>query len=141
MDWCCRGLGPVEPIDIDAIASAVQYGQDPLDIDIRADVHLQRIGSDVLYSCWNEDLMYALGGLTLQNHVAEALHRRPEDVPLPDLGVLAIIMAEGGFSVRGIETELFPTFVDIGIAPPDLEAVEASSSVIYDRVTGGWHTD
>jgi hypothetical protein len=77
----------------------------------------------------------------LRHHAADALRRRPRDIAAPELDVTAALLGRDGLSLRGLETQVYPGFLDIGIAGVSREASPASQSVIYDRVTGAWHTE
>jgi len=136
--WTCRVNGPVESRDEHAIRAAIARGDDPLDFEVRGDAFLMQDGS---YSVLDVDLAYQLAAAVLRAHAALAIQRRPEHIPLPGLGLVDAIVGPGGLALRGIETQVFPGFLDIGVSDADLESTPASRSVIFDRITGGWHTD
>jgi hypothetical protein len=83
----------------------------------------------------------AIAATLLRQHAAAALQRRAADIASPDRDVVAALLDRDGMSLRGLETERFPGFLDIGIAGVAREANPATRSVIYDRVTRTWHTD
>jgi hypothetical protein len=77
----------------------------------------------------------------LQFHAADAVGRRVSDVSQPELDVVAALLGPSGLALRGLETDVFPSFLDIGVSDADHEAAPAMRSVLLDRVTGAWHTD
>ena len=64
-----------------------------------------------------------------------------ESVNEPDLGVMdSLLHKTGTISIKPIDTEVFASFIDVGIStacPTD----PADSSVIYDIHSDSWHCD
>jgi hypothetical protein len=139
--WSCRIQGPVEPRDRAAIRSAIARGDDPLEFEIRGDVFLSDDDHGISFSSRREDIVLELAGSLLRLHAAEALRRAPECLAVPGAGVVAAVMGRSGLALRGLETEMFPGFLDIGVSDADHEAATATRSLILDHVTGAWHTD
>jgi hypothetical protein len=139
--WMCRVNGPIELRDGRAICAAVARGDDPLDFEIRADLHLAARPQGIRFSTTSDAAILNMAGTVLRHHAADALRRRPCDVVAPEPDVTAALIGRDGLSLRGIETQVFPGFLDIGIAGVANEASPANRSVIYDRVTGAWHTE
>ncbi len=139
--WICRVHGPIEPRDGRAICAAVARGDDPLDFEIRADLHLVTHLDGIKFSTTDDNAVLAIAATLLRHHAADALRRRPRDIAAPELDVTAALLGRDGLSLRGLETQVYPGFLDIGIAGVSREASPASQSVIYDRVTGAWHTE
>lgn len=139
--WMCRVNGPIEPRDGRAICAAVTQGEAPLDFEIRADLFLSVQPKGIMFSTSDNAAVLAMGAALLRRHAAAALQRRPADIASPEQDVVAALLDRDGMSMRGLETERFPGFLDIGIAGVANEASPATRSVIYDRVTGAWHTE
>ncbi len=139
--WLVRIDGPVESRDGRSIRAAVARGDNPLDHELRADLHLSAETEGIAFSTTDEDLMLEIGATLLQQHAADAMRRRLVDVPRPEVGAVSAVIGDNGLAVRGVETQVFPGFLDIGVSEPDLEATPALRSLVLDRVTGGWHTD
>ena len=139
--WSCRIQGPVEHRDRAAIRSAIVRGDDPLVFEIRGDVFLAEDVHGISFSSDRDDVVLTLAGALLRSHAAEALRRPTESLPMPGHGVVAAVMDKTGLALRGLETEVFPGILDIGISNADREGAVASRTVILDRVTGSWHTD
>ncbi|MDP6987008.1 MAG: hypothetical protein QGG74_03080 [Phycisphaerales bacterium] len=139
--WICRVQGPIEPRDGRAICAAVARGDDPLDFEIRADLHLNANPDCITFKTTNERAVGDMAATMLRHHAADALRRRPHDIAAPEPDVVAALLGRDGLSLRGLETHVFPGFLDIGIAGVCQEASPANRSVIYDRVTGAWHTE
>lgn len=139
--WICRVQGPIEPRDGRAICAAVARGDDPLDFEIRADLHLEMDLDGISFNTSDEGAVLVMAGTLLRHHAAEALRRRPTDIAAPEPDVVAALLGRDGLSLRGLETQVFPGFLDIGVASVAQEASPANRSVIYDRITGAWHTE
>ncbi|MCH2139516.1 MAG: hypothetical protein MK100_00605 [Phycisphaerales bacterium] len=138
--WACRVIGPVEPGDRLAIGTAIERQDDPLDFELRADLLLRSQSGSVRYICRSHETLLDIAGLLLQQHAAQALSSAVANVPLPEAGVVDAVLGDKGLSLRSIETDVFPSFLDIGIADAVQEAAPATRSVIFDRVTSAWHT-
>ena len=139
--WACRINGPIEPRDRQAICAAVARGDDPLDFEIRADLWLKVQPSGVTFSTTDDQAVGAIAATLLRHHVADALRQPASSIPPPDEDVTAALLDREGLSLRGLETQIFPGFLDVGIAGVASESNPATRSVIYDRITGAWHTD
>jgi hypothetical protein len=139
--WLVRIDGPIESRDGRSIRAAVARGDDPLDHELRADLSVAAAPGGIAFSARDEDLVLEMAATLLQQHAADAMRRRLVDVPRPELGAVAAIIGPNGLAVRGVETQVYPGFLDIGVSEPDLEATPAMRSLVLDRVTGGWHTD
>jgi hypothetical protein len=139
--WMCRVNGPIEPRDGRAICAAVTRGQTPMDFEIRADLFLSERPQGIMFTTSDNGAVLAIAATLLRQHAAAALQRRAADIASPDRDVVAALLDRDGMSLRGLETERFPGFLDIGIAGVAREANPATRSVIYDRVTRTWHTD
>jgi hypothetical protein len=133
-------IGPVEPGDRLAIGTAIERQDDPLDFELRADLILRSQSGGVRYICRSHETLLDIAALLLQQHAAQALSSAVANVPLPESGVVDAVLGDKGLSLRSIETDVFPSFLDIGIADAVQEAAPATRSVIFDRVTSAWHT-
>lgn len=139
--WLIRIDGPVEDRDVQAIQTAAMRGDDLLAFEIRADVAMYFQRHAIRISTRQSDTRAALASAVLRRHAADVLGRPPTLVPAPEVDVAGMLLREGGMLLRGVETQCWPGFVDIGIADPCHEGSPAVRSAILDRVTGRWHTD
>ena len=139
--WLVRVAGPVETRDASALQAAARRKDELLAFEIRADVALQLEQHAVRISTRRADVHAALAGAVLRCHAADVLGRPATLVPAPDADVAGLLLREGGLLLRGVETQCWPGFLDIGIADPSHEGAPAVRSVILDRVTGRWYTD
>ncbi|MEE2719102.1 MAG: hypothetical protein VX727_04890 [Planctomycetota bacterium] len=91
----------------------------------------------------SRDALLLVAGHVLRNHVRSRLdHRRP-GLECPEVDFMHHLLARTGtFSIRRIETEVYSTWVDIGVSTrPDGSAKPADLSLIYDLVSNTWHTE
>jgi len=80
-------------------------------------------------------------GETLRHYLAAVAGLPLEHVGPPDVGLLVpLFEPRGGLTVRPIETDVYSTAVDVGVAtsPPETPR-PADSSLIYDLHAGTWH--
>ena len=84
-----------------------------------------------------------VGGRVLRNHVRSRLGHRRYGLECPEADFMHHLLARTGtFSIRRIETEVYSTWVDIGVSTcPDGSAKPADLSLIYDLVSNTWHTE
>ena len=139
--WLVGIDGPVECRDIEAFAHAFQLGQNLLECDIRSQIAITQEAHHVHVSTRDTSISAAITAAFLQRHAADALGCPIQFVRAPEPDVAALLLRQGGLLLRTVETECWPSFLDIGIANPSHEASPATRSVIFDRITGMWHTD
>jgi len=139
--WACRVTGPVEPRDSQAVTVAVERLDDPLDFELRADLYLHGCGTTLRYTCNGRTPLLSLAAVLLRRHATAALGQAAMHVPAPEPGVVDALFSDHGLALRSLETEVYPGFVDIGVADAVQESPPSTRSVIFDRVTNTWHTD
>lgn len=134
--------GPVEPADAAAIGRSLEAGYGALEGDLRAiaSARVQNDRTTVIETREAEDAVRFFGA-TLRRYVAAVMKRAVEDVALPDEGLLLKVLERTGHvTIRPLETEMYATFIDIGMSTAcDVEAGPADTSLIYDRVSNTWH--
>ena len=70
---------------------------------------------------------------------ASSILGRP--VSLPDIGLVDVLLDRSPFlSIKPIETEVFSSFVDVGIST-SRQSGPANLSVVYDIHSDSWHGD
>ena len=139
--WLVRIDGPVESRDGRAIRAAIMRGDDPLAFELRADLYLAATRTGVSFSTNDDNIVLEIAATLLQHHAAAAVQRAVADVHKPELDTVAALLGPSGLALRGLETDVFPSFLDIGVSDAEHEAPPAIRSVVLDRVTGAWHTD
>ena len=139
--WLVRVDGPVEARDGRDIRAAITRGDDPLAFELRADLYLAATRSGVSFSTNDDRIVLEIAATLLQHHAAAAVQRAVTDVTKPEFDVVAALLGASGLALRGLETDVFPGFLDIGVSDAEHEAPPAMRCVVLDRVTGAWHTD
>ncbi|HBZ96620.1 MAG TPA: hypothetical protein DEO57_02105 [Phycisphaerales bacterium] len=91
----------------------------------------------------SRDDLLRVGGNVLRNHVRSRLDARQCGVTAPETDFMHHLLARSGaFAIRPIETEVYSTWVDVGISTsPDAAEQPADLSLIYDLVSNTWHAD
>jgi len=135
--WVACVYGPVELGDAKAIVHEVEHSEFPLNADVR----MQSIVSSKDGECISAHVRQYGDALTLAatafSQYASAL--LDEFVSPPDLGLIDSLLEKSGLlSIRPIETEVFSTFVDIGISTGGVSE-PADSMIIYDILSDTWH--
>ena len=142
--WAVQIDGPVEVEDAEAIQGAWERGESMLDAEIRANASLEvdAHGTLVLRARKQEVVLHAVGEV-LRAHVARQRGLDSGDITLPEPGLVhALLDISGSIGLRPIETETYPTWVDVGISTcPEGSLKSANTSVIYDAVGNSWHGD
>lgn len=139
--WLVRVDGPVEARDGRDIQAAITRGDDPLAFELRADLYLAATRTGVSFSTTDDRIVLEIAAILLQHHAAAAVQRAVTDVTKPEYDIVAALIGESGLALRGLETDVFPGFLDIGVSDAEREAPPAVRCVVLDRVTGAWHTD
>lgn len=137
-----RIAGPVEVRDVAALANAAERGDSLLDFECRAVVSVHLRGDRVLeMDVRDEEIAYALVAEHFRHYLAALCNRPVGHYALPEAALIASLLADDqGITVRPIESDIFSTFVDIGICTTaDDPQGPAERSLIYDRVSHTWH--
>ncbi len=138
-DWVACINGPVEVADADAILKEVNSAELPLVADCRM--------QSVITSTENEGVSahlreYDEALLLIANALAQYVGSiMKKSVSIPDLGLVDALLEQSDLlSIKPIETEVYSTFIDIGISTSD-GSVPASMAAIYDIYSDSWHCD
>ncbi len=134
--------GPIEPADARALRRSTRAGRSPLSTEVRAVLAATAIGERALRIETREPrVAAAFLGEALRGYVASILHRWPSEIGRPDPGLVLTVLERTGYvSVRAIETEVYPTSIDVGLGThADGAARPAQTSLIYDVCSATWH--
>ena len=135
-NWVACVDGPIEMGDANAIIASISSSNSPLSIECRmhsmiASTDLGGISAHVR----EQDDALALVAEAFKQYASNLLNY---NVTTPDLGLMATLFERGDvISVRPIETEVFSTFLDIGISSSPESAAE--HGLIYDVHSDSWH--
>ena len=79
----------------------------------------------------------------MRGHLSQIMSCSPMDLPLPDPGLIDHLMsATGRLSIHPMETDVYPEFIDLGLALPETEVIgPATTSVVFDRCSRTWHAE
>jgi hypothetical protein len=144
MNGLCAVLvdGPLDAGDAAAIGGAVRRGASPLPADLRAVAALRVTGDRTVHV----DLRTPAQAVpfvaeNLRLYLAALSRRRWDDIALPEDRLVEELLARtGSLSVRPIETEVYSTFVDVGVGTGrGGEPTPADAALIYDVPGNGWH--
>ncbi len=142
--WVVQIDGPVEVEDAQAIQRAWECGDSLLNAEIRANASLEVDANDTLVlRARDEEVVLQAAGEVLRAHVATQRGQSATDIAPPEPGLVhGLLDASGSIALRAIETETYPTWVDVGISTcPNGTIKSADTSVIYDAVGNTWHGD
>lgn len=136
--------GPIEASDARWIARGLESGVSPLATEVRTQRAI--VASDQLtlsvHARRERDVMPFVAE-NLRHYLAAVSGIGLERVPAPDAGLLVPLFEQSGeIAVRPIETDVYSTAVDVGIATSPLESPRpADASLIYDLHATTWHGD
>ena len=135
--WVACVHGPVELGDAKAIVHDVEHSSSPLCADFRMQsIVTTKDGESVLAHVRNYDDALTLVAAAISQY-ANALIG--EFVSPPDLGLVDSLLERSGIiSIRPIETEIFSSFIDVGISTSG-PSEPADSMMIYDIHSDSWH--
>ena len=135
--WVACVHGPVELGDAKAIVHDVEHSSSPLCADFRMQsIVTTKDGESVLAHVRNYDDALTLVAAAISQY-ANALIG--EFVSPPDLGLVDSLLERSGIiSIRTIETEIFSSFIDVGISTSG-PSEPADSMMIYDIHSDSWH--
>ena len=138
-DWVACINGPVEVADADAILKEVNNAEIPLVADLRMQTVItttEHEGVSAHVRDYDEALLLVANALA--QYVGSIMKT---NVSIPDLGLIdALLERSDLLSIKPIETEVYSTFIDIGISTSD-GSVPASMAAIYDIYSDSWHCD
>ncbi|MDP7008463.1 MAG: hypothetical protein QGI78_02725 [Phycisphaerales bacterium] len=135
-NWVACVDGPVEVGDANAIISSISSSNSPLSVECRMHAHIaSEEQGGITAHVRIEDDAYALVAEAMRQYVSNLLNCHASS---PDLGLIATVFERGTvLSIRPIETEVYATFLDIGICTSEEGAAELS--LIYDIHANSWH--
>jgi hypothetical protein len=139
-----RLTGMVDVRDAAAIDAAVAKGDSALDADLRAIASMDvRRDSVIELHVRDEEHAYRLVAENFRQYLAALLNRSAGAIEPPQPWQIERLMSETSeLTVRPIESEVFSTFVDIGISTlPNGTPGPAARSLIYDLPSGTWHDE
>ena len=135
--WVACVQGPVELGDAKAIVHEVEHSNSPLCADFRMQsIVTTNDGENVKAHVRHYDDALTLVSTAIAQYADAVLNNF---VSPPDLGLVdSLLERSGTISIRPIETEIFSTFVDVGVSTsgPDQPA---DSMMIYDIHSDSWH--
>lgn len=91
----------------------------------------------------SREQLLLVGAHVLRHHIQSSLGTRQIEVAVPESDFMHHLMERSGtLSIRPIETEVYSTWVDMGVSSSrERRARPADLSLIYDLVSGTWHGD
>jgi len=134
--------GEVEASDVSAIQRGLAKGRSALESEIRASASMRMSGDRCLQiQTHRADVACGFVAESFRQYVAALRNRPIPDIAPPEpWQIERLLTIDGGLSVRPLETELYSTFVDIGICVgADGPASPATLSLIYDVYGNSWH--
>lgn len=136
-----RVEGPLDPIDAAALADAVVAGADPLDdervlaaFEVEDDRTVHLVANDF-------DAAMTLVGENFRHYLAALSDEPPATFSGVPADVLGVWLRDGGaMTIRPIETELYSTFIDVGVClTAEPSCGPARAALIYDHPSATWH--
>ncbi len=77
-----------------------------------------------------------------RHYLAAMCDRAAEEFGAPNLDQVHALVSEGALTIRPIETQVYSTFIDVGIcATADTPEGPANRSLIYDIPSRTWHRE
>jgi hypothetical protein len=134
--------GPIHSGDARAISAAVREGSSPLAGELRAILAVRGVGPRVtVVDARERAILATFVGERLRHYVAALRHGRVDEVGGPEPALVERVLDRSGtLRVRPIETEVYSTFIDVGISTAaDESAGPADASLIYDLTSRTWH--
>ena len=137
-NWVACVEGPIEIGDANAISASISSSNSPLLAECRMQSMIASTeqGGIKAYVREKDDAL-ALVAEAFRQYASNLLNC---NASIPELGLMATLFERGDeVSVRPIETEMFSTFLDIGISS-SIEGA-ADQVLIYDIHSNSWHGD
>ena len=137
-NWVACVEGPIEMGDANAIIASISSSNSPLLAECRMQSMIASTEQGGIKAHVREkDDALALVAEAFRQYASNLLNC---NASIPDLGLMATLFERGDeISVRPIETEMFSTFLDIGISS-SIEGA-ADQVLIYDIHSNSWHGD
>ncbi len=137
-NWVACVNGPIEMGDANAIIASVSSSQSPLAAECRmSSMIASSLQGGISAHVRNLDDALTIVAESFRQYAVNLLNCNATS---PSLGLVATLFERSNMlSVRPIETEVFSTFLDIGISSTTEGAAE--QSLIYDIHSDSWHGD
>ncbi len=134
------GLAPAAAIEL--VERSCRLSEAPTDLPSVSTTRLVA-GELVSIRTRSRDQLLLVGAHVLRNQVHTHLGHRQVDVSAPELDFMHHLMERSGtLSIRPIETEVYSTWVDVGVSTcPERRMQPADLSLIYDLISGTWHAE
>jgi hypothetical protein len=137
-NWVACVNGPIEMGDANAIIASISSSNSPLAAECRMNSMIASVeqgGISAHVRVYDDAL--ALVAESFRQYASNLLNC---NTTTPDLGLMATLFERGDeVSVRPIESEVFSTFLDIGISSSPGSAAE--QALVYDIHSDTWHGD
>ena len=136
--WVACVEGPVEAGDANAIIASVSSSNSPLAAECRMQSMITSTTSGGISAhVRNHDDALSLVAEAFRQYASNLLNCNAAP---PELGLVATLFENSDvLSVRPIETEVFSTFLDVGVSSTNETAAEYT--LIYDIHSDTWHGD
>lgn len=142
--WAIRAEGPLEATDIKTLTEVCVEGASPLasELPVVSSVEVLPSGAVSIQTRSREQLLLVAAHV-LRSHVKIGINPRQVNVTHPEIDFMHHLLGRSGnFTVRPIETEIYSTWVDIGVSTcPERSMKPADQSVIFDFISSTWHGD
>ena len=137
-NWVACVEGPIEMGDANAIIASISSSNSPLLAECRMQSMIASTEQGGIKAhVRDKDDALALVAEAFRQYASNLLNCTAS---IPELGLMATLFERGDeISVRPIETEMFSTFLDIGISS-SIESA-ADQVLIYDIHSNSWHGD
>jgi hypothetical protein len=138
-----RVEGEVEARDAAAMAAAAAAGRSPLSAEMRAVAALEVCGDDaVTAELRSRDQALIMVAENLRHYLAALCDRPAQGFEAPPAALMHELLQRRGLTIRPIETQVYSTFIDIGVCLGAEEPSKpADRSLIYDLPSRSWHGD
>lgn len=135
-NWVACVDGPIELGDANAIIASISSSNSPLEAECRMHSMIASVSQGGISAHVRKyDDALALVSESFRQYASNLLNCNASS---PDLGLMATLFERGDdISVRPIESEVFSTFLDVGVSSsPECAADQA---LIYDIHSDSWH--
>jgi len=140
--WAIRTDGPLEATDIETLVEACINGACPLasGLPVISSVEVLSSGAVSIRARSREQLLLVAAHV-LRSHVKTGISPRQVNVTHPEIDFMHHLLERTGmFTVRPIETEIYSTWIDVGVSTcPERSMKPADQSLIFDFVSLTWH--
>ena len=142
--WAIRADGPLKSADIEALTEVCIEGGCPLasELPVVSSVEVLPSGAVSIQTRSREQLLLVAAHV-LRSHVKVGITPRHVNVTHPEIDFMHHLLGRSGsFTVRPIETDIYSTWVDVGVSTcPERSMKPADQSVIFDFISSTWHGD